>query len=78
MIFQGFKKMRDRVDVLETDVDNAVDHGSPKECAKILRDIVFRTYLDVLCRGLLGDEPARKEVVAVRLQVQGGAGKAPT
>ena len=44
----------------------------------MLRDIVFCTYLDVLCRGLLGDEPARKEVVAVWLQVQGGAGKAPT
>ena len=34
MICQGFEvEMRDRVGVLETDVDNAVDYGSPKECA---------------------------------------------
>ena len=41
-------EMPDRVGMLETAVDNAVDHGSATECAKMLRDIVFRTNLDVL------------------------------
>ena len=58
--------MRDRAGVLKTAVDNAVDHGSPPECAKILLDIVFCTHLDVLCRALSGDPPARKKPVAVR------------
>ena len=50
MIFQDPEvEMRGRVGVLETDVDNAVDHGSPPECAKMLDDIVFRTHLKVLC-----------------------------
>ena len=54
MIFQDFEvEMRDHVvGVLETAVDNAVDHGSPPECAKMLRHIAFRTPLDVLCRAL--------------------------
>ena len=60
-------QMRDRVGVLETAVDNAVDHVSPPECAKMLCDIVFRAHLDVLCRALLGVPPARKKPVAVRL-----------
>ena len=60
MIFQDSEvEMWDRVGVLETAVDNAVDHGSPPESAKILRDIVFRTHLDVLCRALSGDPHAR-------------------
>ena len=59
-------EMRDGVVVLETAADNAVDHGSPPECAKMLRDIVFRTHLDVLCRALPGDPPARKKPGAVR------------
>ena len=58
--------MRDRVNVLETAFDNAVDHGSPPKCAKLLRDIVFRTHLDVLCRALPGDPHARKKSWAVR------------
>ena len=58
--------MRDRAGVLETAVGNAVDHGPPPECAKMLRDIVFRTYLDVLCRALSGDLPARKKPEVVR------------
>ena len=67
MIFQDSEvEVRDRVGVLKTDVDNAVDHGPPPECAKMLRDIVFRTHLDVLCRALSGDPPARKKPVAVR------------
>ena len=42
MIFQNSEvEMRDRVGVLETAVDNAVDNSSPPECAKMLRYIVF-------------------------------------
>ena len=33
----------------------------------MLRDIGFRTPLDVLCRALLGNPPTRKKPVAVRL-----------
>ena len=66
MIFQDTEwEMPDRVGVLETAVENAVDHGSPPEYAKMLRDIVFRTPLDVLCRPLLGDQPAREKHGAV-------------
>ena len=69
MIFQNSEvEMRDREGVLETAVHNAVDHGSPPECAKMLRDIVFRTHLNVLCRALSGDPPARKKPVAVRFR----------
>ena len=53
---------------LETAVDDAVDHGLPPECAKMLRDIVFRTHLDVFRRALLGDPPAHVEPTTVRLQ----------
>ena len=49
-------------------VDDAVDHDLPPECAKMLRDIVFRTHLDVFRRALLGDPPARLEHMTVRLQ----------
>ena len=58
----------DRVDVLETADDNAVDHGSPSECDKMLRDIVFRTHPDMSCRALSGGRHARKNPGAVRLQ----------
>ena len=54
MLFQGSQvEMRDRVGVLETTVDNSVDHDSPPGCAKMLRDIVFArtlTYCVVRCR----------------------------
>ena len=46
--------MRDRVGVLDTAVDNVVVQNSPPECAKMMRFIVFRTHLDVLCRALSG------------------------
>ena len=70
MIFQDSDvEMRDRAGVLETAVDNAVDHGSPPECAKVLCDIVFRTHFQVLCRALLGDPPKRKKPVAVRFHL---------
>ena len=66
MIFQDSEvEMRDRVGVLETAVDNAFDHSSLQECAKMLRYVVFRTHLDVLCRALSGDPHARKKPGAV-------------
>ena len=46
MMFQDSElEMQDRVGALETAVDDAVDHGLPPECAKMLRDIGFRTHL---------------------------------
>ena len=49
MVFQdSVVEIRDPVGALETAVDNAVDHCSLPECAKMLRDIAFRTNLDVL------------------------------
>ena len=69
MMFQDSKvEMTDCVRALETAVDDAVDHGLPPECAKMLRDIVYRTHLDVFRRALLGDPPARVEPMTVRLQ----------
>ena len=60
--------MQDRVGALETAVDDADDHDLPPECAKIMRDVVFRAHLDVFRRVLLGDPPARVEPMTVRLQ----------
>ena len=54
-------EMQDRVGTLETAINDAVDHGLPPECAKMLRDIAFRTHLGVFRRVLLGDPPARVE-----------------
>ena len=46
MTFQDSKvDMCDRVGVLETAVDNSVNHDSPPACAKMLRDIVFARSL---------------------------------
>ena len=59
--------MRDRVGVLETAVDNSVDHGFPQECAKMLRDIVFRTHLEVFRVVFL--PPARVEHMVERLKL---------
>ena len=51
MTFQDSEvEMQDHVGALETAVDDAVDHGLPLEGAKMLRDIVFRTHLDVFRR----------------------------
>ena len=67
MIFQDFEvEMQDHADVLATAVDTVVDHGSPPECGKMLRDIVFRTHFDVLYRALSRDPHARKKPGAVR------------
>ena len=49
----------------------AGDHDLAPECAKMLRDIVFGTHLDVFRRALLGDMPARVEPLTVRLQPGG-------
>ena len=56
MMFQAaVVEMQDRVSALETEVDDAVVNGLAPECAKMLRDDVFLTHLDVLRRALLGD-----------------------
>ena len=69
MMFQNSEvEVQDGVGALETAVDDAVDHGLPPECAKMLRDIVFCTHLDIFRRVLLGDPPARVEPMTVRLQ----------
>ena len=69
MMFQDFEvEMQDRAGALGTVVDHADGHALPPECAKMLRDIVFRTHLDVFRRELLGDPPARVEPMIVRLQ----------
>ena len=69
MMFQDSEvEMQDRVGALGTAVDDAGDHDLPPECAKMLRDIVFRTHLDVFRRALLGDPPSRAEPMTVRLQ----------
>ena len=69
MMFQDSEvEMQDRVGALERAVDDAVGHGLPPECAKMLRDIVFRTHVDVFRRALLGDPPARVEPMTVQLQ----------
>ena len=59
--------MQDRVGPLGKAVDNADDHDLPPECAKMLRDIVFYTHLDVFRREFLGDPPARVKPMSVRL-----------
>ena len=71
--------MRDRVGVLETAADNAVDHSSSPECAKMLRYTVFRTHLCLLCRALLGDPHmhARRLGRSGFIQGQGLCGRSP-
>ena len=69
MMFQDSDvEMQDRVGALGTAVDDAGDHELPPECAKMLRDIVFRTHLDVFRRELQGDPPSRVEPMTLRLQ----------
>ena len=60
-------EMQARVGALGTAVDDAGGHDLPPECAKMLRDIVFRAHLDVGRRALLGDLPARVEPMTMRL-----------
>ena len=40
-------EMEDRVGTLQTAVHDVVGHGFLPECAEVLRDIVFRTHLDI-------------------------------
>ena len=69
MTFQDSEvEIHDRLGALETAVDDAVDLDLPPELAKMLCNIVFRTHLDVFCRALLGDPPARVDPMTVRLQ----------
>ena len=68
MTFQDAEVMQDRVGVLETAIDGAVNHGLPPKRAKMLRDIVFRIHLDEFRRALWGDSPTRVEPMTVRLQ----------
>ena len=76
MIFQDSEvEMRDRVGVLETAVDNAVDHGSPPECAKMLRYIVFRTSYVGRCR--VTHLHARSLGRSGFIQGQGWCGRSP-
>ena len=66
MIFQNSEvEIRDGVGALGTAVDDAVDHELPPESAKVMRNIVVRTHLEVYRRELLGDPPARVEPVPV-------------
>ena len=56
MIFRDSdEEMQGRVSVLETAVDNAADHGSPPDCAKMPRDIVFCTLRNVFCQAFMGE-----------------------
>ena len=51
MMFQDSEvEMQDRVSAFETAVDDAVDHGLPPGCTKMMQYIVFRTHLDVIRR----------------------------
>ena len=69
MMFQDSEvEIQDRVGALGTAVDDADDHDLPPECAKMLRDIVFRTHLDVFRRALPGNPPSRVEPMTVRIQ----------
>ena len=52
----------------DTAVHETVVHGSPPKCAKMLRDIAFRTHLDFFRRTLLSDSPACEEPIIVPLQ----------
>ena len=68
MFFQdSVVEMEDRVGALETAVDDVIGYGLPPEYAKVLRDIGFRTYLDVFRRALFVDPPARVKPMIVRL-----------
>ena len=69
MMFQDFDvEMQDRIGALGAAVDDAVDHGLPQECAKMVHDIVLRTHLDVFHWESLGDAPERVELLTARLQ----------
>ncbi len=47
------------VSVLQTVVDNPFGHNPPRECANMLRDVIFRAEFNLLYRALLRDPPIR-------------------
>ena len=57
-----------RVGVLKASIHDAVVGIFSTECAKMLRDIVPRTHLDVFRRSSSGDQPAGVEHMIVWLQ----------
>ena len=61
MLTDSEVEMQDRVTALETAVDDAVHHGLPPKCAKMLHEIVFLKQLDVFCRASWDDPPPRVE-----------------
>ena len=60
--------LKDRVGVFEVLTDNAVDHGNPAECAKMLREIICRKQYEVFGLAIQHDRPARVENMIVWLQ----------
>ena len=80
MILQDSEvQMRDRAGVLETAVDNAVDHGSPPECAKMLRDIVFALISTSYAGRCLATHPHERNLGrSGSFRGKVGGGEAPT
>ena len=73
MIFQDSEVgMWDGLDVLQTAVDNAVDHGFLPKGANMLCDVIFCTHLGAFRRPFLIDPPASVEPMMVRLQLGDG------
>ena len=60
--------LHDRVGVFEMLIDDAVDHGFPAECAKILRNIACRKQHNVFRLAIQHDPPARLKHMIVWLQ----------
>ena len=60
--------LHDRVGVFEMLIDDAVDHGFPAECAKILRNIACRKQDKVFRLAIQHDPPARLKHMIVWLQ----------
>ena len=79
MIFpDSEEEMRDRVGVLETDVDTAVDHGFPPECAKCCAILFFaRTLTRYVGRCRVTHMHARSLWRFGFVQGQGWCGRSP-
>ena len=60
--------LHDGVGVLEVLIDDAVDHGFPAECAKMLRDMVRRKKHEVFRPAIRYDPRKRVEHMIVWLQ----------
>ena len=59
---------RDHVDLFKALIYDAVDHGFPATCAKMLRDIVSPKKHEVFRHAIQGHPPARVEHIIVWLQ----------